>query len=157
MLSLTFTAYSCVNPFAPKLDEADENSFALGDTKTIGGLFENFQYAYTFKDTTIYGSIIHKDFEFTFTDYEQGVVKSWGRNEEMKATHGLFTNAQRLDLIWNEIISLSPDSTVVIRSFELNVTYNPTNVDGASGKVNMRLKKNSSGNWQIIKWIDESN
>jgi len=75
----------------------------------------------------------------------------------MKATHGLFINAQRLDLIWNEIISLSPDSTVVIRSFELTVTYNPTNVDGASGKVNMRLKKNNSGNWQIIKWIDESN
>lgn len=147
---------SCLNPFAPKLETDETGGFELGNLHTIDGLFQNLQYAYTFRDTTIYGPLIDRDFLFTYRDYEIGVDKSWGRAEEMKATYGLFTNAQRLDLIWNEILSLSPDSTVVIRSFELTVTFNPVDIEDARGKVNLQLKKNQEGNWKIIKWIDQS-
>ena len=75
----------------------------------------------------------------------------------MRATHGLFKNAQRLDLIWNNIIAVNSDSTNIIRSFNLTVTFNPTSIDFAEGKVNLTLRKNEDEKWQITRWVDESN
>ena len=52
---------------------------------------------------------------------------SWGRDDDMRVTYGLFQNSQRLDLIWNNIVSMTEDSTNTIRSFRLTITFNPTN------------------------------
>ncbi len=151
----------CVNPFAPALDEsAGNSSSALSDQTTTDGVFQNFQYAYTFKDTVIYGRLISPDFIFTYHDYDQGIDVSWGRDDEMKTTYGLFQNSQRLDLIWNNIILSSSDSTsaTIVRGFNLTITFNPTDVERIDGRVNMTLKKDPSTNkWLITKWIDESN
>ncbi len=150
----------CVNPFSPKLDESDSNDAGtISDLKTIDGVFQNFQYAYAFKDTTIYGEIIAPDFIFTYRDYDQGVDISWGRDEEMKTTNGLFQNSQRLDLIWNNIILSSQDSLSanIVRGFNLTITFNPTDVVTFDGRVNISLKMNSTQKWQITKWVDESN
>jgi len=76
----------------------------------------------------------------------------------MKVTKGLFDNSERLDLIWNNIILISGDSTNIIRSFNLTVTFNPTDVILVDGRVNLTLRKNPQDEkWQITKWIDESN
>ncbi len=76
----------------------------------------------------------------------------------MKVTYGLFQNSQRLDLIWNNIVFISSDSTSIIRSFNLTITFNPSDVQRVDGKVNLTLEKNPvSKKWAIIKWIDESN
>jgi len=151
----------CTNPFAPSLNtNINDGGGAISDLKTIEGVFQNFQYSYTFKDTLIYGELLAGDFVFTYHDYEQGFDVSWGRDEEMRATDGLFKNSQRLDLIWNNIILSSEDSLSanIVRSFSLNVTLNPTDVPHADGRVNMSLKKNpESKKWQITRWIDESN
>lgn len=129
----------------------------ITDQKTVSGVFQNFQYAYTFKDTTIYGELLAKDFIFTYRDYDLGVDHSWGREEEMRVTHGLFQNAQRLDLIWNEIVSISGDSTNIIRSFDLTITFNPTDIIDVDGRINLTLRKNENKKWQITNWLDESN
>ncbi len=151
----------CRNPFAPALDEsAGNSSSALSDQTTTDGVFQNFQYAYTFKDTVIYGRLISQDFIFTYHDYDQGIDVSWGRDDEMKTTYGLFQNSQRLDLIWNNIVLSSADSTsaTIVRGFNLTITFNPTDVERIDGRVNMTLKKDPSTNkWLITKWIDESN
>ena len=149
---------SCVNPFAPQLDEnlGDEGSI-ISDQKDIAGLFQNLQYAYTFKDTTIYGKIISDDFTFIYRDYDLGVDISWGRDEEMKVTHGLFENTQRLDLIWNNIVSITGDSSNIIRTFNLTVTFNPTDIILVDGKMNLNLVKDSEDRWRIRRWNDESN
>lgn len=150
----------CVNPFSPKLDENDSNDAGtISDLKTIDGVFQNFQYAYAFKDTTIYGEFIAPDFIFTYRDYDQGIDISWGRDEEMKTTNGLFQNSQRLDLIWNNIILSSQDSLTanIVRGFNLTITFNPTDVVTFDGRVNLSLKMNSTQKWQITKWVDESN
>jgi hypothetical protein len=123
----------------------------------VEGVFQNFRYAYTFKDTLIYGQLLDKDFVFSYRDYDQGVDKSWARDEEMRVTYGLFQNSQRLDLIWNDIVATSSDSTRIIRSFNLTVTYNPMNIDYVDGRVNLELKKNSKQQWKILRWYDESN
>ena len=150
----------CKNPFAPSFDESNDNVSTITDLKTIEGVFQNFKYAYTFKDTTIYGEFISEDFVFTYRDYEEEVDKSWGREEEMKATYGLFQNTQQLNLIWNNIVLSSVDSSNanIIRSFNLTITFNPTFIEQGSGRVNLSLRRDpETEKWQITRWLDESN
>ncbi len=160
IISLIFIN-GCTNPFAPKFDENLGNqSSTISDLKTIDGVFQNFQYAYTFKDTVIYGEFISQDFVFTYRDYENEVDVSWGREEEMRATYGLFQNSQRLDLIWNNIVISNVDSLSanIVRGFNLTVTLNPTDILRVDGRVDLSLRKNqSTGKWQITTWIDKSN
>lgn len=148
---------SC-NPFAPALDESiDSNKGLISDQSSVQGVFQNFQYAYTFKDTLIYSNLLNKNFIFGYRDYELGVDVSWSKEEEMRVTNGLFQNTQRLDLTWNNIISMTSDSTHIIRSFNLTITFNPTDIIFVDGKVNLKLSKENDGKWKIINWIDESN
>jgi hypothetical protein len=158
---LLLLGFACTNPFAPKYDEDYDNSTPpISDQTTIEGVFQNFQYAYTFKDTLIYGNLITPDFVFTYRDYENGFDVSWGRDEEMRTTNGLFANSQRLDLIWNNILLSTVDSldANIVRSFNLNITFNPTDVVRVDGRVNMLLRKDPiSKKWKIARWLDESN
>lgn len=132
----------------------------MSDLKDIPGVFQNFQYSYTFRDTLIYGELLSDQFIFTYRDYDQGFDVSWGRDEEMRTTNGLFQNAQRLDLIWNNIVLITQDSATanVVRSFNLTITFNPTDVVRVDGRVNLSLRRDAvSEKWQITRWIDESN
>ncbi|MFH0735394.1 MAG: hypothetical protein V1773_12640 [bacterium] len=148
----------CANPFAPALDEKQtDNNTIISNRDNIQGVFQNLQYAYTFKDSTIYGELLPSDFLFTYRDYDRGIDVSWGRDEELRVTSGLFQNAQRLDLIWNNIISATSDSTNIVRSFNLTITFNPTDIIFIEGRVNLSLKKDINNKWQIYKWLDESN
>lgn len=152
--------YGCKNPFSPALDNSSNNpSSTLSDQSTIAGVFQNFQYAYAFRDTTIYGQLITPDFVFTYHDYDNGYDVSWGRDEEMKTSYGLFQNSQTLNLIWNNIDLNSQDSSTanIIREFNLTITFSPTDVVTLSGRVNMSLRKNAQNKWQITNWVDESN
>ena len=151
------TCWSC-NPFAPAIDETLGSAAGfISDQNSVEGVFRNFQYAYTFKDTLIYGKLLNKDFTFSYRDYDRGIDDSWGRDEEMRITNGLFQNSQRLDLIWNNIVSFTADSTRIIRSFNLSITFNPTDIIFVDGKVNLTLGKDEDGKWKIKHWIDESN
>ena len=65
--SLFFVLSSCTNPFAPKLDyELGSGTSLISDQSTIEGIFQNLQYAYTFKDTTIYGNLLSEKFYIYF-------------------------------------------------------------------------------------------
>jgi hypothetical protein len=154
-------AFGCTNPFAPAFDENyDDNRPGISDLTTIEGVFQNFQYSYSFKDTLIYGQLIAEDFIFTYRDYDQGFDVSWARDEDMRTTDGLFQNSDRLDLIWNNIVLSTEDSLTanIIRSFNLNITFNPTDVVRVDGRVNLSLRKDAdTKKWQITRWIDESN
>lgn len=153
--------FGCTNPFAPAFDENfDDNSSGISDLTTIEGIFQNFQYSYSFKDTLIYGQLISEDFIFTYRDYDQGFDVSWARDEDIRTTDGLFQNSDRLDLIWNNIVLSTEDSLTanIIRSFNLNITFNPTDVVRVDGRVNLSLRKDAdTKKWQITRWIDESN
>jgi len=108
----------------------------------------------------IYGQLIDESFVFTYRDYDLGYDVSWGRDEEMRTTYGLFHNSQKLDLIWNNIILSTVDSLEanLIRSFNLTITFNPTDIIRVDGRVNLSVKKDAgTGKWSIIRWIDESN
>jgi hypothetical protein len=63
----------------------------------------------------------------------------------MRTTDGLFKNVERLDLIWNNIVLSTEDSLTanIVRSFNLNITFNLTDVVRVDGRVNLSLRKNS--------------
>ncbi len=146
------------NPFNYELDNSvGEEGGLISDQKTVDGVFQNFLYSYTFKDTTIYGQLLDNNYSFVYRDYEQGVDVSWGRDEDMGATNGLFKNTQRLDLIWNNIVSITEDSSNIIRSFNLTITFNPTDIIFIEGRVNLDLVKQDDDKWKILRWVDESN
>jgi hypothetical protein len=121
-------------------------------------VFQNFKYAYNVKDTTIYGALLTPDFVFTYLDPEQGFTIAWGRDEEMRATFGLFQNAQKLDLIWNNINSIAQDTATaeVVRSFNLTITFNPTDVIRLDGRARFLLVKQEA-KWKIAVWDDKLN
>ncbi len=150
----------CFNPFAPRLDTSSSNENILSDQKTIEGVFQNFKYAYTFKDTSIYGQLLDDDFVFSYFDYDLGVEVSWDRQTDMRTTHGLFTNTQDLTLIWNNIVFQEGDSlqTDVKRSFNLTITFNPSDIINFYGFVDMTMvRPTASDKWKLKRWKDLTN
>jgi hypothetical protein len=148
----------CINPFAPGRDNSPAESTC--DPRTVDGVFQCFQTAYTFRDTTVYGPLISQDFVFVYRNYDLGIDISWGREDEMRSTYGLFHNAQKLDLIWNATVSSSTESTTVsiTRGFNLTIVFNPSDIERVDGYANLTLQRNrASDPWKIVRWRDESN
>ncbi len=151
----------CENPFAPKLatQNVAPNSI-LSNQMTVDGVFQNFLYAYTFKDTSVYSKLIAPDFTFTYWDYDANVPVAWGRDTEMRSTGLMFQLIDRLSLTWNNIYSLTEDSlhATITRGFTLVVAFNPADIEEVDGKAYFEMERPSSTSpWQISLWKDESN
>lgn len=158
--SIALVISACTNPFAPRLADAVPDSPILGDQRTIEGVFQNFRYAYVFRDTLTYGKLLNRSFSFVYRDYDKGVDVTWGRDEDMLATNGLFSAVQNLDLVWNDVVQADGDSLVqtISRGFILTITYSAGDVERAQGRVNLRIERDRSTDvWKIIRWRDESN
>ncbi|MEI7484132.1 MAG: hypothetical protein WCK13_05420 [Ignavibacteriota bacterium] len=149
---------SCENIFSPSLDESGSSSI-ISDQMTVDGVFTNFKYAYTFKDTSVYSGLMTEDFLFIYKDWELGYDISWDKPTEMRTTSRLFQNSQKTDIIWNNITVYMGDSlnVNVKRGFNLTVTFNPSNVVRLFGFADMNLSRpDINSPWRIKKWRDES-
>jgi hypothetical protein len=148
----------CINPFAPGLDSSPAE--ATCNPQTVDGVFQCFQAAYRFRDTTLYGQLLDPEFVFVYRNYDLGIDVTWGRDEEMRTTYGLFQNAQKLDLIWNNILTSTTDSTriTVVRGFNLTLVFNPGDIERIDGLANLTFERQrTSDPWRIVRWRDESN
>ncbi len=153
------TEVGCLNPFAPKLD-TNLSSQTCNDLTQVENVLCTFRNAYTFKDTTLYSTILSSNFSFTYRDYDHGVDVSWGRVDEMRTTYSLFQNVQSLTLIWNNEISSNGDDTThtTVRGFNLTVTFNPSDIIRVDGYANITLQRAKLNDaWKITHWRDESN
>ncbi len=149
---------SCDNIFAPKLDDSGSSNI-ISDQMTVDGVYTNFKYAYTFKDTSVYSGLLTDDFIFIYRDYESGFDVSWDKPTEMRTTSRLFQNSQKTDIIWNNITTYLGDSlnVNVKRGFNLTITFNPSNVVRLFGFADMNFTRpDVSSPWKIKKWRDES-
>lgn len=149
----------CLNPFAPRLAEDEPGSGVVGDQRTLEGLFQNFRIAYVLKDTVLYGQLLDSAFTFSYRNYERGVDVSWGRQEDMRATAGLFRAAQQIELLWHEIVASYGDSLRhdISRSFALTITFSPMDVVRLYGRATFRLQRaRPEDPWRIVRWRDES-
>lgn len=150
----------CTNPFAPAEAQLAANAPILGDQRTVDGVFQNFRFAYVFRDTLTYGRLLDRSFTFVYRNYDKGIDVTWGRDEDMLATSGLFYAAQQLDLVWNDVVIADGDSLAqnISRGFNLTITFDPTDIVRAQGRVNLRLERRASTDpWKIVRWRDESN
>jgi len=155
---LALAGAGCINPFAPGLNNAPAESSC--DPHTIDGVFLCFQNAYAFRDTTSYGQLLDQNFIFVYRDYDHGIDVTWGRDEEMRTTYGLFENAQKIDLIWNTIVSTNADSNQIniVRGFTLTIVFNPSDVERVDGYANLTFQRLLiTDPWKIVLWRDESN
>lgn len=152
---------ACTNPFAPELTDSDPFGELLGDPTTIDGFYTRFQNAYIFRDTTLYGPLIHPEFVFTYRDFDRNVDVSWGRSLELITTHRLFLESNDIQLQWNNVVTsfVNPDKTQaqVIRRFNLSVVLSQADVIRTDGSANFVLERpDSTQVWQLIRWRDES-
>ena len=160
LICLSTVLISCFNPFAPRIDNTTTNDNIISDQKSIEGVFQNFKYAYTFKDTTIYGQLLTDDFIFTYFDYDLGFDVSWDRATDMKTTKGLFDNTQDLNLVWNNIVLQEGDSLNqdVKRSFNLTITFNPSDIVNFYGFVDLTVTRPTiDDKWRMKTWKDLTN
>ena len=156
--SLLFALAACINPFAPGRDETPGESAC--DPHTIDGVFQCFRAAYTFRDTTLWGQLLDPNFVFVYRNYDLGIDVTWGRDDEMRTTYGLFQNTQKLDLIWNNITNTAADSNqvTVVRGFNLTIVFNPSDIERIDGQANLIFERSRvSDPWRIVRWRDESN
>lgn len=159
-VALAVSCAGCTNPFAPALADEAPDTPILGDQRTTEGVFQNFRYAYVFRDTLTYGRLLNRAFTFVYRDYDKGVDVTWGRDEDMQATNGLFSAVQNLDLVWNDVVQADGDSLTqtISRGFILTITYSAGDVERAQGRVNLRLERSTPEEiWKIVRWRDESN
>lgn len=151
---------ACTNPFAPALEpELGPNTTILGDQRTVPGIFQNIQYSYTYRDTLIYGSLLHPDFLFRFYDPDRATDITFNRDEEVRTTYNLFRGAEQIDLQWNEIVAQDGDSLLVdvTRAYNLKIALQANDVFRIEGRATLRLVRNSSNDvWLIKSWRDDS-
>jgi hypothetical protein len=160
LLLLAVLFGGCTNPFAPKLEpDLHPNTTALGDQRTIPGVFQNIQYAYTYRDTLIYGNLLHPDFQFRYYNPDRATDVTFNRDEEVRITYNLFKGADLIDLQWNEILSQEGDSLLidVTRAYNLKIGLQANDVFRIEGRATLRLVRNSPNDvWLIRSWRDDS-
>lgn len=148
------------NPFAPRLYDQPVDDFGLQEQFTTEAIFSNFRYSYNFKDTISYGRLLSPEFTFIYRNYDKGIDVTWGKDQDMISTFGLFQASQSLDLSWNNVVIDVGDSLVkdISRGFTLTVIFSANDVVRIDGRANFRLgRASSSDEWKIIRWRDESN
>jgi hypothetical protein len=161
LLAFALVTGSCVNPFSPRLENADILEDILGNPTTIEGFYTRFQNAYQLRDTTLYGPLIASEFIFTYRDPELNVDVSWGRAEELNTTARLFSTSRDIQLQWNNISSFFQNEpktrAQVIRRFNLMVMLDESTVYRTDGATNFILTRDDSTRaWQLLSWRDES-
>jgi hypothetical protein len=152
---LTIAIIAC-NPFAPGITDNTGQEEILKDQRTVSGLFDNFRYSYKNKDTLVYGNLLADD--FTFSYFDNGLPLSWGREQDMRSTFGMFQAAQSLDVIWDDVYKEFGDTLLkdITRGFYLNIVFSPTDVIYLNGRATFRLKRASTQEvWRISQWWDE--
>jgi len=160
-IGLAVTLAACVNPFTPGLADGDILDDILGNPTTIEGFYTRFQNAYQFRDTTLYGPLIHTNFLFTYRDADLNVDVTWGRTEDLNSTARLFASSRDIQLQWNNIITRfeNADNTEaqVIRRFNLSVRLTDNQTFRTDGATHFRLiRTDSTQAWQLLSWRDES-
>lgn len=155
IIAVAVLLHSC-NPFAPGLSDVSVENDILKDQHYVSGVFDNFRYSYKNKDSTVYGNLLADD--FTFTYYDNGLPISWGREQDMRSTFGMFQAAQSLDVIWDDVYKEFGDTLVkdITRGFYLNIVFTPTDVIYLNGRATFRLRRSSTQDiWKISQWWDE--
>lgn len=150
----------CCNPFAPTYDpDGLAQVDLLGDPTSIDGYFRLFKNAYELRDTTLYGRLFAKDFEFIYYDADLGQEISWDRDTELTISYNLFTRVLQINLDWNFYSQLDTTETeaVIVRNFNLSIEEDEQTAFSGAGRARFRLRRSSVEQpWEAYSWFDDS-
>lgn len=165
LLTALLTILRCFNPFAPKLEESDQNDLIITGQTTPDDLLKNFKYAYVFKDSILYANLLDSSFVFMYFDPNQepsGRIVSWGRDEDLKTTGRLFRNFNLIDLVWNTTIldtiySVNDDlHGESYKTFNLTLVKENESLNITGTAIFYFKKCDFDDKWRITLWKDES-
>lgn len=157
-----FIFASCINPFAPKLEKDSSQDTFITPQSTPEELFQNFTYAYAFRDSVLYADLLDSAFTFEFFNPnvgESGAFESWGRDVEIRATGKLFRAFDARELIWLatiDTVRISNTKEVIYRNFRLSLVGSSLNFILQGYGIFTVCKRNDE-KWRILRWVDESN
>ena len=150
----------CQNPFAPSIAGEDVGgALLLTEQKNPDEVLQNFQYAYTFKDSLVYSEVLDSAFIFVSTNFNVSPPEAivWGRDQELKTTGRMFRFFNTIDLVWGS--RPLPDPPANSETFSRKITFTLT-LDGGSaiptliGEVTFTFIKRGE-RWYISRWQDE--
>lgn len=145
----------CLNPFAPVEGEIGRRVWK--DQKSVGGLLDNFELAYDYRDSLHYADCLDESFVFNYYDLDAGRYESWYRETDLKATGGLFRNYSRVDLEWNlipeEVVNFNyPDSLL---SFIVRFNLTIEDESPLMGFARFSVGMSDDGRFRVISWRDD--
>lgn len=152
---------SCVNPFAPRLDEGNLSGEVVTPQSTPEEALTNFRYAYTFRDSLLYAEVIDSAFVFQYFDPEQGpsgLFVSWTREVDLLTTGRLLRSFDIINLEWlDTIYSLREgENEILAKSFRLDLSSADFGFS-ASGFAIFTFRQNPRDRkWRIVRWVDQS-
>lgn len=159
ILILLFT--SCINPFAPELEESLSLDQLITDQATPDEVLTNFKYAYSFKDSTLYSDLLDSSFVFVYFDPNYGTsgrFVSWGRDSDLLTTGRLFKNFDVIDLVWHTTIySFEEEAFAELsKSFLLSLFSRDETINVTGNAIFSFKKSPKDDKWRITRWKDES-
>jgi len=158
LLSFLTLWISCFNPFAPNLGDISSNlDVFLTAQETPDEVLLNFQFSYTLKDSLVYRDVLDEAFIFVYRDLDSDAFISWGKEEDVTATVGLFNSFTVINLVWNStnFTTYSLDSTTAEISKGFILSLGPE--IRITGEALFNFKKNIENNiWKITRWVDKS-
>jgi len=160
-LVVALLAFSCLNPFAPKLDRSQGASVRLTQQASPDEVLENFIYAYTYKDSLVYDQCLDGSFVFVYFDPNlgtSGLFVSWNRDVDLKTTGRLLRSFDTITLTWNSTIYELHDGQTAELSKTLHLSlYGKQGEYNLTGNAIFNFRKSPYDNkWRITRWKDES-
>jgi hypothetical protein len=152
---------TCVNPFAPRLGQGGEEELLVTGQRTPEEVLQNFDYAYTFKDSLLYADLLDSSFVFVYYDPSAspgGRFESWGRDVDLRTTARLFRAFDIIDLSWGSTMyqMVQGDEAELSKTFRLSLV-SPEGDFHVSGNAVFTFRRcPSDGKWRIVRWKDES-
>jgi len=157
----TLSFSGCLNPFAPALDKNIDLSAVITEQKTPEEVLQNFQYAYTFKDSLLYSDVLDESFVFEYFDPDlepSGGFVTWGRDVDLATTGGLFRQFDVIDLVWLNTLFSDREGDLEKRFIRFNLSLFGADFNFIlTGTAIFTFKKDETDEkWRIVRWKDES-
>ncbi len=160
-------SWSCLNPFAPALDNGKLAADLITDQSTPEEALTNFKYAYIFRDSLLYSNLLDSSFVFQYFDPDQGaagIFVSWTREVDLKATGRLLRTFDAVNLEWLNTITADTlfdskghvENISLSKSFQLNLASSGFQFSVSGFALFTFRQSKTDGKWRIALWVDKS-
>ena len=171
MLAAGLATWSCLNPFAPALDDGSLTADLITAQLTPEEVLTNFKYAYNFRDSLLYADVLDNEFVFQYFDPDQGasgIFVSWTRETDLRTTGRLLRTFDSINLEWLNTFNPRLDTlrgdngeiksvlASLSKSFQLSLNSNSFSFS-VSGFATFTMRQSKSDSkWRIVQWVDKS-